>query len=269
MGHGRVRVLRGRGCRECIVVAETIEEFLCTAARSGLDVPDEVVVEAFETHSLLEPRLEAEARSIGAAYGGVRPESCVLYAGWTGLPQVYVVLSACRGLDEKCIRGEAARAAAHSILHRGIDCYVYTINYYYESTLRIILGPLYPAFLYLVGAGVRGYEANSLAVRLGYGDLVAVDEVRALAGAVAALAALKPARRPRLLIAAELFKYLAESRPLARPGSPVLDMLGRLAPLYPAEYNAALRALAAMEPASSTAERARLAAEKIIEELLA
>ena len=268
MAESRVRIVRGSGCRVCRLVASVIEEVLCSAARLGMDVPDEVVVEAYDSPGMLEPRLELEARSVGASYAGVRPESCVLYTGWTGLPQVYVVTPLCEGMGEARVKGEAVRAAAHSILHRSVECYVYAVNPYYEATLRMILGPLAPVFLYLVGAGVRGYEANSLAVRLDYGGYVAVDEEAALREAVAALE--KPSLRvSRLLMTAEIFKYFAEAKPLTgiRPG--IIELLQRVTVLYPIESRAAAKALASLDAGRSTAERARAAAESIIAEILA
>ncbi len=200
------------------LAASCIEKILDRAAGKGYSVPDTVYVEEYSSLRELGAELERVAAREGYGYAGVAPTSCIVYMGWTGVPEVYLVLEECKSRRQEVIAGEALRAGAHAILHRSLDSYVYTLEPEYAEKLYRAAPHTASIILYLLGAGVRGYEANSLLLDLEVDrDKVEASVSYSLEDAVKALRSLGSVKggEAELLLAAEAVKILLEAKPVA------------------------------------------------------
>jgi len=217
MGEWRVLVIDEQGyCKSspiCNLVVGALDDFFTRVRKSGGDLPSEVYVEVGE------PRHGVEiARSLGGLVPQSRPESCLLYVGWSGVPEVYVVPSSCERYSDDRVVSEAYRVAAHTILHRGYE--YYTVELGDENVLEELPSGFAVEFLYLVGAGVRAYEALEYASSVMGREKVAYHVRFSLREAIdyyeELVRQLKPEKHVLWLLAAEFFKLLAEALPFIR-----------------------------------------------------
>ena len=197
----------------CKLVVEAIDNFFARAKERGRRPPLEVYVEVGK------PLYEAEiARSLSGTVPQSTPESCLLYAGWLGVPEVYIIPSNCKRYDDKRVVSEAYRVAAHAILHRGYE--YYAVELADRSVLEGLPDDLAIEFLYLIGAGVRAYEALKYASGVVGVEKVVYHVKLSLEEAIdyyeELVRQLVPEKHILWLLAAEFFKLLAEALPFTQ-----------------------------------------------------
>ncbi|HIP85430.1 MAG TPA: hypothetical protein EYH17_02150 [Pyrodictium sp.] len=197
----------------CSLVVKALDEFFAKATRGGKAPPLEVYVEVGE------PVYRVEiAKSLGGAVPQSKPESCLLYAGWSGVPEVYIRPSNCKRYDNSRVVSEAYRVAAHIILHRGYEYYVVELGD--RSALEELPGELAIEFLYLVSAGVRAYEALEYAGNVVGEEKVAYHVRLSLTESIdyyeELVHQLELEKHVLWLLTAEFFKLVAEALPFIR-----------------------------------------------------
>ena len=253
----------------CNLVVEALNKFFVRVRESSANPPSEVYVEVGKPHYEVEI-----AKSLGGMIPQSKPESCLLYAGWSGVPEVYIVPSSCRRYDGDRVISEAYRVAAHTILHRGYE--YYTIELSDRSALEELPDELTVEFLYLVSAGVRAYEALEYASNVMGREEVAYHVKISLVEAIdyyeKLVRQLEPKKHILWLLAAEFFKLLAEALPFIRLPAInhyVAELKAVLAGMFRLSWEAAwegIQYLSELEGAK-TRMKARFIATKIANKL--
>jgi hypothetical protein len=150
-------------------VLSLLEECYDRLRPKGLDL---VEIALFENDALWRSHTAAEQRKAGVASGRFDDAFIAAHDAWTGIPRISISLDRRRALDRLVWEGALRHEAGHSVLHGGLEYYVFPTP---KALLNVAVR--FPALtshltdiLYLLTLAVKDLEVTKLLVSNGYSE---------------------------------------------------------------------------------------------------